>query len=140
MACFDRLALYIGKSWHVSCANCKGLFGPKQDFVNHAENRMRNKSMINDWMKKNVISAHQDTSVKEAARMMLEKKVGTLPVTDEDGVLVGVTTLQDIIQIFLPDFVSLLSNIDFIKDFGVTRDPSTESLTEAEELTGMGKY
>jgi CBS domain-containing protein len=63
---------------------------------------------------------------------MVEKRVGTLPIVDESGMLVGVTTISDIIQIFLPDFVSLLSDIDFVKDFGSLKYPSQESYDNAQ--------
>ncbi|MCJ7624880.1 MAG: CBS domain-containing protein [Anaerolineaceae bacterium] len=86
-------------------------------------------------MKKNVISIRNDATVKDAARLMLGKKIGTLPVVNENGIMVGLTTIQAIAQIFLPDFVGLLSNIDFIKDFGVTGIPSIESFAKADEFT-----
>lgn len=60
--------------------------------------------------------------------------VGTLPVVDEASVWVGVTTMRDAIQIFLPDFVPLLSNIRFVRDYGVLGTPSRESIQRAESL------
>jgi CBS-domain-containing membrane protein len=42
--------------------------------------------------------------------------------------------MRDIIQIFLPDFVSLMSNISYIKDFGDSAIPSQESVQKAESL------
>ncbi len=95
---------------------------------------MEKKKIISDWMKKKVISIHQEATVKEAAALMLENRIGTLPVVDEKGALIGLATMQDILQIFLPDFVELLSNVDFIKDFGALKTPSTGSLSEAGSL------
>jgi CBS domain-containing protein len=57
-----------------------------------------------------------------------------LPIVDETSQLVGVTTMRDVIQIFLPDFVPLLSNIKFIKDYGDLGSPSQESMHRAESL------
>jgi len=65
---------------------------------------------------------------------MAKNHVGTLPVVDETSVLVGVTTMRDIIQIFLPDFVPLLSNIRFIKDYGDLGTPTQGSMQRAESL------
>lgn len=96
---------------------------------------MRKNKIIFNWMKENVISIGNDATVKDAARLMLEKRIGTLPVVDENRTIVGLTTIQAIVQIFLPDFVGMLSNIDFIKDFGATGNPSIESFAKAEELT-----
>jgi CBS domain-containing protein len=85
-------------------------------------------------MKRKVIVGHPETTVKEAALLMAENNVGTLPVVDEASVLVGVTTMRDVIQIFLPDFVSLLSNIGFVKDYGDLGTPSREDMKRAESL------
>jgi CBS domain-containing protein len=92
---------------------------------------MRN---IGTCMKQTVISVRPDTTIREAVTLMLKKSVGTLPVVDETGTLVGVTTYSDIIQIFLPDFVSLMSDIDFVKDFGTLKSSSKESMAKAENL------
>ncbi|MGD8456199.1 MAG: CBS domain-containing protein [Anaerolineales bacterium] len=95
---------------------------------------MVDKKIIKDWMKKDVFTIHQDASVKEAAAMMLEKRVGTLPVLDEDGILVGITTIHNILECFLPDFVAMLTNVDFIKDYGALKNPSTSSLVEVGKI------
>jgi CBS domain-containing protein len=94
-----------------------------------------NMQQISKWMKRNVVSAEPDMTVREAAALLIEKRVGTLPVVDEVGTLVGVISIGDIIQIFLPDFVSLLSDIDFIKDYGALESPSTENLEKAGGLS-----
>jgi predicted transcriptional regulator len=95
---------------------------------------MVTKKVVSDWMKKNVFSIHQKASVKEAAAMMMEKKIGTLPVVDEEGVVIGITTMQNILSCFLPDFHSMLSNVDFIKDYGALKNPSTGRLVEVGKI------
>ena len=89
---------------------------------------------IDCCMKRRVVFGHPETTVKEAALLMAESNVGTLPVIDERSVLVGVTTMRDVIQIFLPGFVALLSTIGFVKDYGDLGTPSRESLQRAESL------
>ncbi|MEN8172308.1 MAG: CBS domain-containing protein [Chloroflexota bacterium] len=96
---------------------------------------MDRKHRISTWMKREVIFAGPNTSIMEAAALLVEKRVGTLPIVDEMGFLIGVTSISDIIQIFLPDFVSLLSDISFIKDFGILGSPSPESLEKAQRLS-----
>ncbi len=88
---------------------------------------------INCCMKRNVVFVGVNTTLGEAVRLMVEKKVGTLPVVDETGVVVGVTTISDIIQIFLPDFVGLLSDIDFVKDYGSLKYPSQAAMDKEEK-------
>lgn len=90
---------------------------------------------IRDCMKRKVFSVHTDTSIGEAAGLVVRKRVGTLPVLNDEGNLVGVMTIRDIMHYFLPDFVSLLENIDFVKDFGVLESPSHESLDKVGGLS-----
>jgi CBS domain-containing protein len=89
---------------------------------------------IKDWMKRDVVFVSSITTIRQAASLIFEKRVGTLPVVDENGMLIGVTSINDIIQVFLPDFVSLLEDIGFIKDYGVLKFPSAESMEKAEKL------
>lgn len=90
---------------------------------------------IGAWMKRDIVAVHASMSVKEAAALLVDRRVGTLPVIDEDEVLIGVTSITDITHIFLPDFVSLLADIDYVKDFGAFKTPSQENLERAETLT-----
>jgi CBS domain-containing protein len=89
---------------------------------------------IDCCMKRKVIFGHPDMTVKEAALLMAQHNVGTLPVVDVASVLVGVTTMRDVVQIFLPTFVPLLSNIRFVKDYGDLGTPSREDIDRAESL------
>ena len=95
---------------------------------------MGKEDCIDCCMKRKVICGHPRMTVRDASLLMAENNVGTLPVVDETSVLVGVTTMRDVIQIFLPDFVPLLSNIRFIKDYGDLGTPSQESIQRAESL------
>ena len=90
---------------------------------------------IGGWMKRDIVTVHASMSIKEAAALLVDRRVGTLPVLDEDGLLIGMTSITDITHIFLPDFVSLLADIDFVKDFGAFNTPSEENLERAETLT-----
>lgn len=96
---------------------------------------MTKKYCISDCMKKRVIFGQPEMTVKSAARLMAENNIGTLPVVLKGSELVGVTTMDNIIQIFLPDFVSLLSNISFVKEFGNLGTISPEAMQKAESLS-----
>ena len=95
---------------------------------------MKRQRKIRDCMKQKVFFVKPDTTVIEAAAVLVERRVGTLPVVDDAGVLIGVTSIKDIIQIFLPDFVSLLSDIGFVKDYGALAYPSLERLEKVKEM------
>ena len=42
--------------------------------------------------------------------------------------------MRDVIQIFLPDFVALLSNIKFVTDYGDLDTPTREDIKKADSL------
>ena len=95
---------------------------------------MGKEDCIDCCMKRKVVFGHPEMTVRKAALLMAENNVGTLPVVDEASTLVGVTTMRDVIHIFLPDFVSLLSNIRFVTDYGDLGTPSREDVQRAESL------
>ena len=90
---------------------------------------------MRDCMKREVVTVQPTASVREAAALLVEKQVGTLPVVNAAGTLLGVTSLTRIIQLLLPDFVALLQNIDFIKDYGALKTPSREEWERVAELS-----
>ena len=53
--------------------------------------------LIKDVMKKRVITVTPETPIKDAARLMKEKKIGCVPVVNE-GALVGLLTTTDILR------------------------------------------
>ena len=73
---------------------------------------------INQFMKRNVISIPSKTTISEAAAVIVKKHVGTLPVLDNQGKPIGVIRLEDLLTLEMPDFIHLISNINFIHDFG----------------------
>lgn len=91
--------------------------------------------MIASCMKRQVISVSLDTTAEEAARLVVAHHIGTLPVVDAAGRLVGVVRLRDLLQVFMPDFVSLLDNIDFIHNFGAVEAVRTHDLPAARAET-----
>jgi acetoin utilization protein AcuB len=55
---------------------------------------------VQDVMTKEVISTEENTPLEEAARIMVDNKIGGLPVV-RDGKLVGIITETDLFKIFL---------------------------------------
>jgi acetoin utilization protein AcuB len=58
------------------------------------------RTRVNATMRTGVITVTTGDSVQNAARLMLEHKIGGLPVT-EDGKLAGIVTMTDIVRAFL---------------------------------------
>ena len=91
--------------------------------------------MIGNSMKRQVVTVAPSTTVHDAALLVVDKHVGTLPVVDEQGVLIGVVRLDDLLRVFMPDFVALLEDIDFIHDFGVLETLQPADVPAATRLT-----
>lgn len=92
---------------------------------------------IKDCMKRNVISITTETTIAEAARVLSEKHIGTLPVVDSEGKLVGLLPLRNLLMTTMPDFVLLVEDFDFVSDFGAAemRKPDKELLSrKASEI------
>ena len=89
---------------------------------------------IKNWMKREVISITPDATLREVAALILEKRVGTLPVVDNGGTLVGTVSITSIVKLFLPDFVAVMDEIDFVHDYGDLENASAEDQQRAKML------
>ncbi|NIN69182.1 MAG: CBS domain-containing protein [Anaerolineae bacterium] len=96
---------------------------------------MITEACVGECMKRRVVTVTGSTTVQEAARLVVDEHIGTLPVVDEEGMLTGVVRLHDLLGVFMPDFVALLDNIDFVRDFGALEQVEPEDVPEAAELT-----
>jgi acetoin utilization protein AcuB len=63
------------------------------------------KVKVKDVMVKKVITTTGDTPIEEAAHLLLDHKIGCLPVV-EDGKLVGIITESDLFQTFMELFAA----------------------------------
>lgn len=86
--------------------------------------------VIAKYMKRNVVSIPVTSTIREAASVFVKHHVGLLPIVDKDNKLVGVVGLRDLLSLELPDFVSFVTDVDFVHDFGAveTTRPSAEVL------------
>ena len=51
---------------------------------------------VGDWMNRRVVTCRTQDNLSQAARLMWDKDVGSLPVLDGEGRLVGVVTDRDL--------------------------------------------
>ena len=89
------------------------LFPKRFDYLD----QNRSKMYVKDCMKQ-VIAISPATSILDAARLFSSKHIGSLPVVDEQGKLIGLLQIRDLLELVLPDFLKLLDDFDFISDFG----------------------
>ena len=67
---------------------------------------------VSDFMTREPTSVRPATGLAHAARIMLERKFGCLPVCDDDGTLVGIVTEADFVR-FAADVVR---DLDLVAD------------------------
>jgi CBS domain-containing protein len=91
---------------------------------------------VTSCMKQNVVSVHVKTTIREAANIFVKKHIGLLPVVDDDDKPVGVIGIRDMLALELPDFVTFLSDVDFVHDFGAVEDihPSAKTLNKTVQM------
>lgn len=77
---------------------------------------------VSSVMKKEVVFISEDATLEDAIRLLVERRVGLLPVVDAENRLVGILALRDIIQLTLPTFLEMLEDIDFVHDFGALEE------------------
>jgi acetoin utilization protein AcuB len=62
---------------------------------------LMSKIKVSDVMTKKVITATEDMPIEDAARVMVDNKIGGLPVVNPDGAVVGIITETDIFKTFI---------------------------------------
>jgi acetoin utilization protein AcuB len=96
-------------------------------------------------MTENPITVSPDTTMEEAAEIMLERKISGLPVV-EQGKLVGIITTADLLGAFVEIFGSAEENatrIDLMLDESGPRDlPNASQVIQSAggEILGLGTY
>ncbi len=68
--------------------------------VNYLMSQIR----VDQVMTRKVLTIHQDATIGEAAERMLQHAIGSLPVLNEDGDLVGIITESDIFRLVVHDW------------------------------------
>ncbi len=88
--------------------------------------------IVQTCMKTTVISISDGLNVAEAAETFIRHHIGTLPVVNAEGKLVGLLQLRDLLTLVMPDFVHLVENFDFVRDFGALENvvPSPDQVTQ----------
>lgn len=77
----------------------RGALAHALGYGQHAQRKMLDSLLVKEVMSSDVITTGPDTPLVEAARVLLERKIGCLPVV-EGGQLVGILTEADFVAIF----------------------------------------
>ena len=90
---------------------------------------------VSNTMKRTVISTSPQTTVVEAAKLLIQKRIGTLPVVDSNGKLIGMLTIDDILDVFIPNYFELIENLSFVHGFGALEDFLPKDIPEITNVT-----
>lgn len=77
---------------------------------------------ISECMKRKVIYAQPSVSIQQAAQILIQNHIGTLPIVDDNACLIGLVRTRDLITLAMPDFIHLVETVDFVHDFGAVED------------------
>jgi len=86
--------------------------------------------MVKDVMRYTIATVTANDTLKEAANRMFRHRLSALPVVDEQNRLVGVIDDRDLIKAALPDFKSLISNLNYSMDV----EPFEELLKQEDKI------
>ena len=102
------------------------------------------RTKVNAAMTENLVTVRPQTTLEQAAQLLLKHKIGGLPVVEE-GKLVGIITTSDILQAFLHVMGASeegTSRVDLLLE-GEGHDLVSASATVSEqggEVLGLGTY
>ncbi len=86
--------------------------------------------MVKDVMRQKVAKVTPDDTLKEVANRMFRNRLSALAVVDEHDRLVGVIDDRDLIKAALPDYKSLISNLNYSIDV----EPFEELLKREDKI------
>lgn len=78
----------------------RGALARALGYGQHAQQKVLGALLVKDVMTTDPVTVRSDAPLAEAARIMLERKLGCLPVVD-DGQLVGILTESDFVRLGL---------------------------------------
>ena len=93
--------------------------------------------IIRDCMKRDVISIPPTITIRDAARVVIEQHIGLLPIVDDQGMLIGVVRLNDLLTLELPDFVNFIADVDFVHDFGAVESTRPEPYLLGQKVSTL---
>lgn len=83
-----------------------------------------------DLMRHDVVTVTEEDSLRDVANLMFTNRLSALGVVDDDGHLLGQITDKELIQAALPDFKSLISNLNYSLDI----EPFEELLKKEDKI------
>lgn len=85
---------------------------------------------VKDIMRRGVATVTPDDSLKRVANLMFKNRLSALAVVDDSGNLLGQITDRDLIQAALPDYKTLISNLNY----SMETEPFEELLKQEDKI------
>lgn len=102
------------------------------------------KIVVDELMTKEVVTTTPDTPIEDAAQLMVEKKVGGLPVVDKDNKPVGIITDRDIFKALVEMFgggqPGLRLTLEVPRGKGVLAAVSTSIFDQGGNIVSVGTF
>jgi CBS domain-containing protein len=70
-----------------------------RDVIAHYHLRRKDRVAVETIMTREVLTVRPETLAREAVALLIDKKIGALPVVDEGGKLVGIVTATDFLEV-----------------------------------------
>jgi len=84
--------------------------------------------LVENFMTSELITCQRGDKLRDVAALFAAKPIGAVPVVKKDNSLCGIITKIDLLGFFLPEYLELFSNIDFIQDFSTLQSCNLDVL------------
>lgn len=92
---------------------------------------------ISKYMKRNVVSIPETSTIREAAAVLVKHHIGLLPIVGQNKKLIGVVGLRDLLALELPDFINFIADVDYVHDFGAVETTRPPAKTLDKPITSL---
>ena len=83
---------------------------------------------VSDFMTTEVITCRRSDKLREVAAVFAVRPVSGIPVVNTKGILRGIITKMELLGYFLPEYLDLFRDIDFIQDFSTLQSCNLDVL------------
>lgn len=110
---FAEEMMYLGRIRHLPVVRDKHLIGIisqrdlfKSSLTSIITNMRDNKKFLNsinikEVMVEDIVTVSPDCTLEDAAQLMIDRKIGCLPVVEDDMKLIGLVTETDLLQYYI---------------------------------------
>ncbi len=100
------------------------------DIIEKSKIRIKQTLVAKDIMRENIDTLRFDQTLKEVIDLFFSKNISGAPVLDKDNTVAGVVTEKEIINVGLPQYMSMMDDISFLKEF----EPFEEIFKKENEI------